>query len=154
MRRLVARICRRLARDDRGVSIIEVALFAPVLGVLLMGVTDLSMGYARKLALEQAAFRALEKVQVGYTATSYATIRAEAAAAAGVPESQVTVENWLECNRVRQVSFTGVCPTGQETSRYIGVEIEGTYSPRFSSGFMPTAGGTVPITAAASVRVQ
>ena len=150
----MTRLLRSLRRDQRGTSVIEFGLFAPVLGLMLMGITYLSMGYARKLELEQAAFRSLEKIQVGYSATSYASLQAEAAAAAGVPASAVTVDQWLECDRTRQTSFTGTCVSGQETSRYVGVTIRGSYTPRFDYGVMTTTAGNVPITAFKSVRIQ
>ena len=53
----------RLAQDDRGASIIELALVAPILASLLIGMVDLSRAYSHKLLLEQAAQRSIEKVQ-------------------------------------------------------------------------------------------
>ena len=53
----------RLARDDRGASIVELALVVPIMGSLLIGMVDLSRAYSHKLKLEQAAQRAIEKVQ-------------------------------------------------------------------------------------------
>ena len=52
MRRLV-----KLAREDRGAAVIELALIAPVLALLIIGVTDISIAYGRKLELEQAVQR-------------------------------------------------------------------------------------------------
>ena len=57
MRRLV-----KLAREDRGAAVIELALIAPVLALLIIGVTDISIAYGRKLELEQAVQRSIEKV--------------------------------------------------------------------------------------------
>ena len=141
----------RLKRDERGASVIEVALFAPVLGVMLMGITDLAMGYARKLSLEQAAYRSLEKVAVGTVRTDYSFLRAEAASAAGVAESAVTVDNWLECDRARQTNFDGSCAAGTMTSRYVQVTINASYTPRFSVGPLATS---VPLQASAALRIQ
>lgn len=147
---------RRLRRDRKGTSVIEFALFVPILSVMLMGVTDLAMGYATKLRVEGAIFRALEKVQVGSFQADYATfIQSEAASAAGVPTSAVTVDSWLECNRARQASFAGSCAEDQDTSRYVSVRIVTSYTPRFSYGpLVRTSDGTVPIEANASVRIQ
>ncbi|HEV2865940.1 MAG TPA: TadE family protein [Allosphingosinicella sp.] len=151
---MAARLGRLLAlgRDEGGASVIEFALFAPILAVMVMGVSDLSMGYSRKLTLESAAFRSLEKVAVGSVQTDYQFLKAEAAAGAGVPQSNVTVDNWLECDRVRQTDFTGTCPTGQMTSRYVQVTINSTYTPRFNYG--PLGGSPVPISASAALRIQ
>lgn len=147
-----------LRRDERGASVIEFGLLAPVLALLVVGISDISMGYSAKLTLEQAAYRALEKVAVGTVQPDYNYLKAEAASAAGVPVSAVTVDNWLECNRVRQASFTGVCPNGQMISRYVSIEINWTYDPSFSYGPLARslggANGMVPIRANAALRIQ
>ena len=154
--RLLARL-RALPEAARGTSVIEFGLIAPVLAVSLMGVTDLSMGYSRKLAIEQAAYRSLEKIADGTVQTDYSALATEAAAAAGVPVAQVTINNWLECNRVAQASFTGTCPTGQMTSKYVQVVINATYRPIFFEGPLAAfrgADGNVALSASASVRVE
>src|SRR5687768_7294573 len=51
-----------LRRDERGAAIIELAIVAPVLALLTIGVVDMANGFATKLKLEQAAQRAIEKV--------------------------------------------------------------------------------------------
>ena len=146
----------RLRGDERGASVIEFALFAPILAVMVMGITDLSMAYSRKLVVEAAIYRALEKVQVGSFQTDYTTyLRSEAATGAGVPTSEVTVDSWLECNRIRQASFTGLCSTGQDTARYVSVAIATTYEAQFTYGPLnPGTDGEIPIAASASLRIQ
>lgn len=52
----------KLFASDAGVATIELALIAPVLAVLTIGVVDISNAYSRKLALEQGAHRAIEKI--------------------------------------------------------------------------------------------
>jgi Flp pilus assembly protein TadG len=74
----------RIARDDRGASIIELALVAPVLASLLIGMVDMSRAYSYKLKLEQSAQRAIEKVQQYQAESStYSTLQSEAATADG-----------------------------------------------------------------------
>lgn len=146
-----------LVADERGASLIEFALFLPVLGILLMGITDLAMGYSRKLTLEAAAYRALERVAVGSVQTDYSALRTEAANAAGVPLSAVTVDNWLECGSVRQPEFAGTCPTGQQESRYVQVNIQANYTPHFNYGPLArgmAVDGVVPISVSTALRVQ
>ena len=58
MRRLL-----RLRDDQRGASIIELALTAPFLAALVIGITDLARAYSYKLLLEQVAARTIEKVE-------------------------------------------------------------------------------------------
>lgn len=50
-----------LAAED-GTALTELAFVAPILAVLAAGVIDLSTAYSRKLALEQGAQRAIEKI--------------------------------------------------------------------------------------------
>jgi Flp pilus assembly protein TadG len=147
----------RLARDDRGASIVELALVAPVMASLLIGMVDLSRAYSHKLKLEQAAQRAIEKVQQYQTTTStYGTLQTEAAAAAGVPTSNVTIDFWLECDGTRAGNYDSVCTTGQTYGRWVSVEITGTFSPMFRSRRWPGANtdGTFTLTGKAGMRTQ
>lgn len=147
----------RLARDDRGASIIELALVAPVLASLLIGMVDLSRAYSYKLKLEQAAQRAIEKVQAYQTSTStYTTLQSEAAAAAGVPTNKVTIDYWLECDGTRASNYESVCTGSQTYARWVTVSVEGTFSPMFRSKYYPRANsdGTFTITGKTGMRTQ
>jgi Flp pilus assembly protein TadG len=147
----------RLAKDDRGASIIELALVAPVLASLLIGMVDLSRAYSYKLKLEQAAQRAIEKVQAYQTTTStYGTLQSEAAAAAGVPTGNVTIDYWLECDGVRAANYDSVCAAGQTYARWVTVTVQGTFTPMFRSKYYPraNANGTFTILGKTGMRTQ
>ena len=147
----------RLVQDERGASIIELALVAPILASLLIGMVDISRAYSHKLKLEQAAQRAIEKIQQYQTTTStYGTLQAEAAAAAGVPTSNVTIDFWLECNGTRAADYNSVCPSGQTYGRWVDVSITGTFSPMFRSRRWPGANsdGTFTLLGKAGMRTQ
>ena len=147
----------RLARDERGASIIELALVAPILASLLIGMVDLSRAYSYKLKLEQAAQRAIEKVQAYQTSTStYGTLQAEAAAAAGVPTSNVTIDYWLECDGTRATSYDSTCSGTQTYGRWVSVTVQGTFTPMFRSKYYPraNANGTFTIQGKAGMRTQ
>lgn len=153
----MTRLIRSLARDERGTSVIEMAMLMPVMSSLLIGMVDISRAYSDKLQLEQAAQRSIEKVQQYQTTTStYSTLQAEAATAAGVAISAVTVDPWLECDGVRQASYTGVCPNGQVYTRYITVSIQKMFTPMFGTGYFPNANsdGTYTLTGQAGLRTQ
>ena len=149
----------RLGRDERGVSLIELALIAPVLVFLIMGLTDLARGLAERLSLEQSASRALEKASVGSVQSDYSTLGSEAAAAAGTGAT-ATVDQWLECNGVRQPAFDGACANGEMTARYVKVTVNRDFTPSFryinsAWKFLRTnANGTIPLSGSAAVRVQ
>jgi len=51
-----------LLRDDRGAAVIELALVAPILALTVIGIVDMSNAFSKKLALEQGAQRAIEKI--------------------------------------------------------------------------------------------
>lgn len=53
---------RTLTADRRGAIIVELALVAPVLATMIIGVVDMSNAFSRKLALEQGAQRAIEMI--------------------------------------------------------------------------------------------
>ena len=146
-----------LARDERGASIIELALVAPVLASMLIGMVDLSRAYSYKLKLEQAAQRAIEKVQAYQTTTStYSTLQTEAAAAAGVPTSNVTIDYWLECNGTRASTYDSTCSSGQTYGRWVSVTVQGTFTPMFRSKYYPRANsdGTFTIQGKTGMRTQ
>ena len=57
----------RLRSDERGATIIELALAVPFFAALLIGIIDLSRAYSMKLKLEQSAQRAIEKIEQQHT---------------------------------------------------------------------------------------
>ncbi len=146
-----------LIRDERGASIIEMAMVMPVLATLLVGMVDISRAYSAKLQLEQAAQRSIEKVmQYQANSSTYGTLYTEAATAAAVPVSDVTVDYWLECNGARAGTYASSCTTGQTYARYISVSIDKAFTPMFGTRFFPGANsdGTYTITGEAGLRTQ
>jgi Flp pilus assembly protein TadG len=144
-----------LIRDERGASIVEMALAAPILASLLIGMVDLSSAYSMKLQVVQAAQRTIEKVQVSnFQESDKTALQSEAATAAGVSTSAVTVDAWLECDGAK-MAYTGSCTTGQTFARYVSVTIAKTYTPIFSMKFAgANADGTYTIRGRSGIRVQ
>jgi Flp pilus assembly pilin Flp len=155
---MIGRISR-LFRNDRGTSVIELALIAPVIAFMIMGVTDMARGLAAKLKLEQSAQRALEEAAVGSVQTDYSYLGTEAATAAG-SGATASVDQWLECDGVRQTDFTGVCADTQMVSRYVKVTVNQSFTPTFTYtssmwNFLNTrADGTILLAGSSAVRVQ
>lgn len=147
---------RRLAGDERGASLIEMALLLPIFASLIVGIVDVSRAFSAKLDLQQAAERTIEKVQQYQTEGGFDTLRAEAASAAGVPPSSVKVDYWLECNGLRQSDFETNCPDGQVPARWVKIIITGTYTPMFASSRWPGSNkdGTYTIHGDAGLRAQ
>jgi Flp pilus assembly protein TadG len=158
---------RLLLRDERGSSVVELALIAPILTGLLFAIVDLGKGYNEKLLLEQVAQRAIEKAMQGVQADPqtgiFATLKAEAAAEAGVAESAVLVKYWLECNGVSQFTtfakmnddYKKVCDEGVQYSRFIQISLQKAYTPTFKMPWLgANAQGQVVVKARAGLRVQ
>lgn len=157
-----------LGRDERGTSVVELALIAPILATMVVGLIDLSKGYSDKLFLEQVAQRAVEKAMQGMQGDSstaiFNTLRLETATAAGVQPTAVTVRYWLECNGVSQntsaatmaADYEKVCSSGQVYSRHLMVRVQKRYTPIFSLRWMGNANadGTFTLTGQAGMRVQ
>jgi Flp pilus assembly protein TadG len=149
---------RNIGRDERGNSVIELALTAPLLASLFIGMVDISRSVSAKVTVEQAAQRAVEKVQARDFKTSYeSTIEADAEAAAG-SGSNATVDAWLECNNdgVHLDYDTGACGTGVSYARYVKVSITNSFTPIFGTRFFPgaNANGSVTVLGQATLRVQ
>lgn len=145
-------------RDARGTSTLELAFVFPIGMLLLLGAVDSSLGFAEKLRTEAAAARAIEQITAySRVKTDYTASRAEAAAAAQVAVSDVTLTYWLECNGVVQSSFTASCSNNaHQIARYVKVAIRGKFEPVMNYGsFLTTdAGGFVRVEGDASVRIQ
>lgn len=144
---------RAIAQDKSGTSTIELALAAPLFAVLLTGMIDVTMGFSRKITLEQAAQRSIEMASVtSKMGSDYQYVRQEAADAANEPVEKVTLDRWLECDGVRQESFDGVCGDEQQVARYLSIRIDGQFKPMF--GLVAGGAGYIPIKGDAAVRVQ
>ncbi len=146
----------QLRRDHRGTAVMELALVAPIFATMLIGMVDIGRGYSMKLRLEQAAQRSIEKVMNGQAdRSSAAALKSEAATVAAVPESDVTVDFWLECDNARQSSYDSVCSTSAVSRRYLTVQINKTFTPMFSAKWLgANSNGTFTVIGKTGVRTQ
>ena len=155
-----------LARDRKGAAVIELALAAPVLAMMVIGVTDISVAYGKKLELEQAAQRAIEKVgQTTGEDTPTDTIKKEAVCqyngtttggtcrTAPITNANVVVEYSLKCNGV-VTAYTSDCTAGQTEIRYITATVSDNYAPMFDLNFNTEDDGTYHLVGTAGVRVH
>jgi Flp pilus assembly protein TadG len=149
---------RRLCHDARGTSFVEMGMLAPFFALLALGTVDASRAVSEKMRLQQAASRSIEMVSAGgLDSDAFTGLQAEAAAAAGVSTGQVTTDSWLECDRVRQPSFSGECLSTEEIGRYVSVAINSNYTPWFASslaGIGYDVSRAITLQGKASVRLQ
>ena len=157
----------RLLRNERGASLVELALTAPFMATLVIGMSDIARGYSMKLQMEQAAQRTIEQVeQQRSVASSYNdSLTAEATSAmtdAGYSSGNtITPDSWLECSAdgttwTRASSFTGACAANETTARYVSISISRSFSPMFRTRVWPGANsdGTITVSGYAEVRLQ
>ncbi len=146
----------KLLRNSRGAAVVEIALAAPILACVVIGMTDLANVYSRKLALEQGAQRAIEKqMQTTEDDTPEDTIKEEAALQADVDRSAVEVEYTRLCDGTKQADYTDDCDSGEIQADYLTVTVSDTYRPIFPVHFGPVQpDGTYHISATAGMRTQ
>ncbi len=157
----------KLRRDEGGAATIELALVAPILATMVIGVADISIAYGKKLELEQGAQRAIEKVmQTTGVDTVENAIKKEAlcqingqnedgtCAAGAVAADDVDVTYRLECDGALQTNYDTECGTAQVETRYISVTIVDDYTPMFPIKFGVGADGAYNLSSTAGVRVQ
>jgi Flp pilus assembly protein TadG len=166
--------------DRRGAAVIEMALVAPVFALVVIGIVDISNAYTQKLALEQGAQRAIEKVmQTTGTTTVESTIKTEAVCQVNglntdgtckttpISASNVTVTYRLECQDTAgtitsqtatdAATFDALeCAPATKEARYLEVAVTDKYTPLFPVHFaaFTTGDGTYHLSARAGMRTQ
>lgn len=145
-------------RDERGNSFLEMALAAPLIASLFVGMVDVSRAVSAKVKLEQAAQRAIEQIQAQsvFKTSQAAAIKSDAEAAGGTG-STATVTFWLECNHngVKLDYDTGSCANATDSyARYVNVAMQKSFTPLYGNMFPGATNGTVMVKGAAVVRVQ
>ena len=158
----------KLWREDRGAAIIELAIVAPVIALMTVGVVDLSNGFNSKLRLEQAAQRSIEKVMQTTGVTSVEdTIVSEAVCQyngtnedgtckpAPITNANVTVTHSLYCDAATEPTANPDCAPGEVESKWIKVTIWTEYAPMFPVHFSGIdAGNVYRIEASAGLRTE
>jgi Flp pilus assembly protein TadG len=169
---------KSFAGDSRGAVTVELALLAPILAMMIIGVADISIAYGQKLELEQGAQRAIEKVMQTTGNTTVAdtlqqevvcqvngTLEGGACATGRVTAEDVTVGYRLECvdeggTRTATESDTAAefdaltCPEDSSEARYLNVTVVDTYTPMFPIHWGTGGDGDYDLSATAGVRTQ
>ena len=145
--------------ETSGIALVETALVAPFLAIILMGTVDAARYGAAKMKIQQAVNRGLEMSWMGGTDVVAADIQAQAAAQANVPTSAVTVTQTLECGGTATTWTTNANPCASgETARYTQIQISTTFTPSFALGslakMLANSNGVVPISATGVLRIQ
>jgi Flp pilus assembly protein TadG len=174
------RLLTRLLKHERGAAVIEMALVAPVLALGVIGIVDVSNAYSKKLALEQGAQRAIEKIMnTTESSTVEATLANEAVCQVNgtttsggvttcntspITTNDVTVTWRLDCtvgattttnSTIYSATYDGyVTACAGTKAGYVLVTVRDKYSPLFPIHFAPfnTSDSTYHISATAGTR--
>ena len=162
MKRLV-----KLWREDRGAAIIELAIVAPVIALMTVGVVDLSNGFGTKLKIESCAASVEKVMQTTGITDVETTIVSEAICqfngtmpdgtcnTAPLTAANVTVLHTLYCNNGATPIADVDCPAGQTESKWIKVTVWTDYKPLFPLQFTGIdGGGKYRIQASAGMRTE
>ncbi|MBY2929127.1 pilus assembly protein [Sphingomonadales bacterium 56] len=153
----VRAMMNRLRIDKSGMALVETALVAPFLAMIIMGTTDAARYGAAKMKVQQAVNRGLEMSWMGGPNVTTSDIQAQAAAQADVPASAVTVTQTFECGGTATNWSTTSCASG-EAARYTQIQISTTFTPSFAGSalakMLGNSNGVVPISATGVLRIQ
>jgi Flp pilus assembly protein TadG len=166
---------RRLRLSQSGAAVIELALVVPVLAVAVVGIVDISNAFTRKLAIEQGAQRAVEKImQTTQKSTVDDTLKTEAVCQVNgtnsdgscktspITADDVTVSYRLECTASNGtitvkngVAADADCASGETEAQYLSVNVKNTYTPLFRLYFSGLGSdGKYHVSATAGMRTQ
>ncbi len=121
-----------LAVDQRGTTVIETALVAPVLVLMALGSYDISHMVARQHELQSGAsdVEGIVLAVASGTSTNVQTIKSVLTSSLGLTDEQVTVVKVYRCGVTTTLVTVGsACEVGSVVSTYVRVTLTDTYSP-------------------------
>jgi Flp pilus assembly protein TadG len=150
-------VIQKLARDKRGTAVIETAVVATCLSILIMGTVDVARFGAQHLRDQQGVNRGLEMVMMGGPSTSTTTVQSEVSTQTGVPIANITVTQSQTCAGVAQTTYGVTCTSGQEARKFYTITVNDTFTPTFALGTVARAlrggGSTIAITKTGVIRI-
>jgi Flp pilus assembly protein TadG len=155
MRRLCT-VFQDLARSTSGTAVIETAIVATCLSIIIMGTVDLARYGAALLKTQQAVNRGLEMVMINGPGTSTSTVQSDVATQAGVATSAVTVTQTQTCAGTA-ATYGSTCTTGQEARKYYTINVATSFTPTFALGAVArriAPNGSIPISTTGEIRVS
>lgn len=127
-------LLRSLARDARGLAVIETALAAPVLALLALGSVQVSLMVARQQELQTGANDAAALALAGWSASAdadpVATVKSMITATLGLNDDQVTVTPLYRCGTATDtVTDKSSCDPADIVTSYVEIDLTDTYTP-------------------------
>jgi Flp pilus assembly protein TadG len=132
VRRLISALSHRFALDERGQSMVELALTLPILVFLLLGGVDIARAYAAQLAVQNGARAGAEATALDVTPTSIEAFQHATqemnrtpgmdAAAANVTTLFTQVDGVLPCVGATNTSIAGTSTYDIPCYAYVRVQ--------------------------------
>lgn len=120
----------RLIRDERGTSMIELAIVAPVLAGLMLGMVDVSLLVQRRLEMQEATAQLANiAASTPPTALTLDGLRTAGARLANVSEDQITLGLGIRCNNGPIQAPDTVCELGQQSSNMLTIQLQDQFGP-------------------------
>jgi Flp pilus assembly protein TadG len=150
----LGRLPRRLARQAGGNAALEMALIAPVLVLLLVGIADFGMAVYRKMQVQHAAQAGAEYAMVhGFSSSAITSTVTAATAFTGITASPAPAQS---CGCVSGTTVAAAtcgtnCASGTAAGTYVTVSAQGSYATIIPYPGIPSS---FTLTAASVVRIQ
>lgn len=124
-----------LVKDERGTTIIETAIVAPVLLTMALGSYDVSHMIARQHELQSAAsdVEGIVFAVSSGTSTDTTKIKSVVVASLGLAANQVIVDKVYRCGTTAAlITDNTTCASGSAVSTYVRVDMSDSYTPTWT----------------------
>jgi Flp pilus assembly protein TadG len=125
------RMSARLTRDDRGASAVELALIAPLLVLLLLGMVHFAWVEVHRMQMTNAVRAGLQYASVRMSLSEKDINEAVKAAAPAADDRNLSSEPYYECSDGSSVGAQNTCSTGRRLT-YVKIDMTDTFSPPLS----------------------
>lgn len=133
---------RAIAHDPRGAALVEFAIAAPVLALMLLGVVDYSLKISATMAVDRAARTGADRA----VASSFDETSISSAITSAVDSGEISgltalaatpaPTSWCGCPDpeagITAASCGSTCASGREAGRYVTVNAQATYTHLFA----------------------
>ena len=141
-------------RNRRGAVALEFGLLIPVLSTIVVGVTDLSIGFARKMAVQEAAEAGAQYAALhGYSSGAISTAITSATNLAGVTATPAPTSSCgcASGTTIAAATCGSTCASGQKAATYVTSSAQYSYSMILN---YPGLSNPVTLSAATTIRIQ
>lgn len=154
MRSLGFPIILAALRRKSGNAAIEFALIAPVLALMLVGMTDLGIGLYERMEIRNAAQAGAQYAVVkGWNASAIQNAVTSASTLSGVSATPAPTESCgcASGTTIASASCGSLCPNGAKAGTYVTVNAQAQYATIFS---YPGLANPLTLNAQSTVRIQ